>query len=205
MIEGELGMAKRIQWETTPLPVRDDAEELEALMSLALDGLLEEEEALRLDVLLAADAGVAAEWQSWQSLDAALRRAPVVEPSSAFLAGVEHKIAQWERRRRLRTGIMVGVAAVLLWGSALVALFSLGAFFLANQAVWLNELIHGIAIGWVWVSGMARMVWSAATHFAATPEALALGVCYGMLAAVMLGFWIRLLRKTTRTSEPFTV
>jgi hypothetical protein len=174
-------------------------------MSLALDGLLEEEDERRMETLLAADGGWSAEWQAWQSIDAALRRAPAVEPSTAFLAGVEHKIALMERRRRLWTGFMVGMAAVLLWGSALVALFSLSAVVWANQAVWLNELIHGIAVGWVWVSGMARMVWSGVTLLAATPQAMALGICYAMLAAFLLGGWIRLLRKTTRTSEPLSV
>jgi anti-sigma factor RsiW len=197
-------MTERMKWEMPPLPVRDDAEEWESLMSLALDDLLDDADAARLDALMASDAGWSAEWQHWQAMDAELRRAPFVEPPAGFLAGVETKLAQLENRRRLRSGIIVGLAAVLLWGSGLVGLLSLGAFVLANQAVWLNQLIHTLALGWVWLSGMAQLLWSGVINVAASPQAMALGVCYAMLAAVLLAGWIRLLRKTTRDSDALT-
>lgn len=198
-------MTKRIQWETPPLPVRDDAEDVGALMSLALDGLLDEADTDRLNALLAADAGWSTEWQNWQAMDVALRRTPAVEPPADLMAGVERKLVQLENRRRLQSGAVVGVVALLLWGSGLVGLLFLGALVLANQAVWLNQLIHSLALGWVWFSGMAQLVWSGVVNLVASPQALALGVCYGLMTAVLLGGWIRLLRKTTREREPVTV
>lgn len=202
----------RVKWETPPMPETsgqtpdyDDADELEALMSLALDDRLEEDGAARMEWMLARDAGWSEKWQTWQAIDVALHSAPALDPPPDFLMGVEHKILQWERRRRLQSGLIIGLVALLLWGSALVGLVSLGAFVLANQAEWLNGLIRGIAFYWVRFVSMVQPVWSAIAGLAATPEALALGVCYALLAAVLLGLWIRLLRRTTQVNEQVSV
>jgi anti-sigma factor RsiW len=208
MIEEEVCMTNRVKWETPPVPessglapIHEDADELEALMSLALDGMLNEADSDQLERLLMADAGWSAEWQNWQAMDAALRSAPAFDPPADFLADVDRKIVQWERRRRFRSGVIIGLAAMLLWGSALVGLFSLGAFVLANQATWLSELIQGIAYGWVRVVSTAQLVWSTVVGLATTPQAAALGICYGLAAAVLLALWIGFLRKTTRVGE----
>ncbi len=205
-------MMNRVKWETPPMPETsgqtpdfDDADELEALMSLALDDRLEAVDAARMEWMLASDADWSERWQTWQAMDSALRCAPALDPPVDFLAGVEQKILQMERRRRLQSGVIIGLIAILLWGSALVGLFSLGAFVLANQATWLNGLIRGIAFYWVRFVSMVQPVWSAVAGLASTPEALALGVCYALLAAVLLGLWIRLLSRTTQANEQVSI
>lgn len=201
-------MMNRVKWETPPMPETsgqtpdfDDADELEALMSLALDNRLEAGGAAHMERMLARDAKWLERWQTWQAMDAALRSAPALDPPADFLAGVEQRVLQMERRRRLQSGMLIGLVALLMWGSALVGLFSLGAFVLANQATWLNGLIRGIAFYWVRFVSMVQPVWSAAAGLASTPEALAVGVCYALLAAVLLGLWIQLLRRTTQADE----
>ncbi len=210
MNEGDVGMTDRLKWETpsmpdtlgtTPVQEDEDAETLEVLMSLALDELLDEDGTARLELMLASDAAWSAEWEKWLAVDASLRSAPQVEPPADFLAGVEQKIVQLERRRRLWSGAIIGLSALLLWGSALVGLVSLGAFVLANQATWLNELIHGIALSWVRFTGLMQFLWYGALNLASTPQALALGICYGVMTAALLGLWIGLLRRTTRAGE----
>lgn len=202
-------MTNRVKWATPPMPgtsdqapVYTDADELAALMSLALDDLLDEADAARMDWLLAADADGEATWQTWQAMDATLRHAPMLEPSQDFVLGLERRVVEMERRRRLRSGVIVGLLALLLWGSALVGTVSLGAFVLANQATWLNGLIHSVTLGWVRFISLAQMAWSGLVGLASSPQALALGVCYALLAALLLGLWIGFLRRTTRAYEP---
>lgn len=208
MKDKKVVMDERIRTETAPFEGTSGApfgggelEELEWLMSLALDGRLDEVDSARLDVLLAAESGGLSVWQDWQAFDTALHRAPAYAPPVDFLAGVEQKVVQWERRRRLWAGVTIGAAALVLWGSALVGLATLGAFAFSNQAVWMSEMIHGIAFAWVRFTSLVHFVWIALMGLAATPQALALGVCYALAAAVMLGLWIGFLRKTTRTDE----
>lgn len=208
MNDKEVGMNERIKTNaasfqgTSGAPFGGgDMEELEWLMSLALDGRLNEADAERLDVLLAAETDGLSVWQNWQTFDTALHSAPAYEPPMDFLAGVEQKVVQWERRRRLWAGMTIGAAALVLWGSALVGLVALGVFVFSNQAIWLSEMIHGITFAWVRFINLVHFVWTALIGFAASPQALALGVCYALVASVMLGLWIGLLRKTTRTDE----
>jgi anti-sigma factor RsiW len=175
-------------------------EDLALLLSLALDDRLDEREAAQLAALLATEPAWEAEWQTWQALDATLRSVPAVAPPDDFWASVENRLVQVERRRQLWTGTVIGLVAVLLWGGALIGAVSLGALVVANQGIWLNEVLHNMALWWIRLTTMVEVMWTAAVALLATPQAWAIAICYALAAAVVLSTWFGFLRRSVRSS-----
>jgi anti-sigma factor RsiW len=129
------------------VPPMNSSEELDWLMSLALDDALDEGEAARLDALLAEVPAHHERWAVWQSVDAEFHQAPFAVPSVDFAAKFEQRLAFAERQRRLRTGFIFGMAAVVLWISALGGTVTLGALMWSNQNLWVGGLVHNLPIG----------------------------------------------------------
>jgi anti-sigma factor RsiW len=176
-------------------------EEAAFLFSLALDEQLDEAEAAKLEELLAGEPFWGAEWQTWQAMDATLRSAPILAPPAGFLAGVEQRLVQTERRRKLWAGATFAVIALLLWGSALTGVVSLGALVMARQDIWLNESIHNVTYWWVSTTARLNLLWTTALALVATPQAQAVVVCYAVMAVAILGGWIMFLRRSVRVSS----
>jgi anti-sigma factor RsiW len=181
------------------LPPQDAAEELEWLMSLALDNALDKSEAARLDLLLAQEPEHVERWAAWQALDSKFEQMPAVLPPVDFGAKFEQRLAIWERRRRLRTGILFGLAAVALWGSALGGTVILGALMWTNQGAWSGTLVHNFAYWWSAMGQFGQALVDTGEALWAAPQARAIFVCYVMAAMGILTAWFVFLRRSMRT------
>src|SRR5687767_3500712 len=98
------------------MPQLNASEELDWLMSLALDEALEEREAERFERLLRQEPEHLARWAAWQAVDNDFHQMPSVLPSPDFGAKFAQRLEIHERQQRLRTGFIFGLAAIVLWG-----------------------------------------------------------------------------------------
>lgn len=176
----------------------DASEELEWLMSLALDNALDDQEAERLEVLLNQDVSNHDRWTAWQTVDSAFHSMPMVLPSADFGEKFSRRLLIQERQRKLRTGMIFGVAAVALWGSALICLVILGALMWSNQGALLGALIQNVSYWWMAVQQFGRSLVSTGEALLSAPQTRALVVCYiAMVLAILIG-WFTFLRRSTR-------
>ncbi|MCC6453787.1 MAG: hypothetical protein IT328_02470 [Caldilineaceae bacterium] len=184
------------------MPLQDSTDELEWLMSLALDDALDAREAARLDLLLEQEPEHVERWAAWQALDSKFQQMPAVLPPVDFGAKFEQRLAIWERRRRLRTGIIFGLAAVILWGGALGGTIMLGALMWTNQGAWFGGLVHNFAYWWSALAQFGQALVNTGESLWATPQARAIFICYVMAAMGILTAWFVFLRRSMRT-PPF--
>lgn len=180
------------------LPPLDAAEEFDWLMSLALDDALDPQEAERLQELLSETDENAHRWTAWQSLHNDFEQIPAVLPPVDFGEKFAHRLEIRERQRRLRTGVIFGVAAAALWSSALFGVVMLGALLWSNQAEWMGGLIFNMAYWWAALEQFGQALWNTAQALWATPQARALLACYVVASAAILTGWFVFLRRSTR-------
>jgi len=173
-------------------------EEFILLMSLALDDLLDAEERARFQAYQAAYPGLAAQWRSWQVLDAELRATPSALPPAGFVTAFEVALLQRERRRRLWWGAGFALAIVLLSVVLTAGVASLGAFVMFAQPAWLTELVRIAAQTSALVNGGVVAVLDALGSLVGTEQARAFMMVYLFAAAALLAGWVLLLRRTTR-------
>ena len=175
-------------------------EEFSLLMSMALDGLMDEEDAARFEQIQLSYPALAQEWEAWQMLDSQLREMPPVMLPPSFMASFDLRLAQQERRRRLWWGMGFGAMAVVLVASLLVGAAALGAFVMLRQPDWLTQVVHGAAFGYATVAQWFATVESAASVLVRSDQMRMLSVLYALTALAMLGGWVHFLRRTTRTA-----
>lgn len=180
------------------MPPMDSVEELEWLMSLALDDALDEGEAARLDLLLAQEPAHAERWVAWQAVDADFHQVPFVLPPVDFGAKFEQRLALVERQRRLRTGMIFGLAAVVLWVSALGGTLAIGALMWSNQNLWVGGLIHNFAYWWAALGQFVQVLVDTGVALWSAPQTRALLLCYLAGAAGILVGWVFFLRRSLR-------
>ena len=112
-------------------------QEMTALMSLALDGLLDEQDRRRLEQHLDVCPGCRGEWEAMRAIGTLFETSPMVGPPLGFAVRVERRLAEGDRRRRRIFGGMavvtsglslagLTVGALVLLVAAVVAWFSLG-------------------------------------------------------------------------------
>jgi anti-sigma factor RsiW len=95
-------------------------------MSLYLDGLLSQDEALQLQRHVSVCGACRQEWEAMCELSAALQADPVALPASDFVARVTLRLEQRvARQRRLYSGIGLCIGSVGLWISAGLSLLLL--------------------------------------------------------------------------------
>jgi hypothetical protein len=169
-------------------------DELDWLLSLALDDQLDEQESARLEFLLAQEPSHLERWNAWQAVDSHFHQVPSVLPPVDFAAKFDERLAIWERRRRLRTGILFGLVAVALWGSAIGGSVLLGAMIWTNQSVWLGGLIHNMAYWWSALVQFGRAFGNAGEALWAAPQMRAVVLCYFLVAMGILATWFTFLR-----------
>jgi anti-sigma factor RsiW len=100
----------------------EHGEQMTALMSLALDNLLEEGEQLRLTEHLASCSTCQLEWEAIQQVTALFESAPMVGPPLGFAIRVERKLAdQTKRQRRLFGSLALVTSSLSLAGVTVVA------------------------------------------------------------------------------------
>lgn len=177
----------------------DDAhEEVFALMSMALDGLLEAQETERLEVLMKEDPGVRATWQQWQKMDNLLTTVVRAEPEVGFVARFEQHLAVRERRERSRRRALFGAAALVGWSLAAAVLVFVGWILVSTQTQWMNGFVRELVLYTSSVSIWMRALQSSLSATVSAPQSLAIAICYMAGAAVMLSTWLWFLRRTTR-------
>ena len=180
------------------LPSMDAADELDWLMSLALDDALDADEAARLDVLLDQAAVNMDRWEQWQMVDSDFQNMPSVLPPIDFVDNFAARLQIQERQRRLRTGVIFGVAAVALWGSVLTGLVLLGAMLWSNQGTWLAEMIHNTAYWWTGLGQLGEVWLRTVEALLAAPQARVMVACYVVAAVAILVGWFTFLQRSTR-------
>ena len=116
------------------------------MMTLALDGLLDEAERAQFEEYQAQHPALAALWSEWQGLDRKLDLMPHAEPVPGFVSRFESRLAQQEaqqQRRVLAFSLAAMVLALLLgvggavWGVA---------YLTSAQGPWLGEQIHNAVL-----------------------------------------------------------
>lgn len=103
-------------------------------MSLALDGLLEPEERRQLDQHVLTCATCAARWSIWQHLDTVLRNEPLVGPAPGFVARVDRRLIERQKRRERWLGSLVLIGGTVSIWTVLAA----GAVLYLIAWLWLN-------------------------------------------------------------------
>jgi anti-sigma factor RsiW len=168
------------------------------MMSLALDGLLDEADRGRFEAYQAQYPALAAMWIEWQGLDRELEQMPHAEPAAGFVGRFEARLAQREaeQQRRVLAFSLVSVAlvavvavAAAVWGFTVLT---------STQGPWLGEQIHNLvylsATTGAWFNALLDTLGALAN----TPQAQALGMMYVVVAIVMIFGWVQLLRRSTR-------
>jgi hypothetical protein len=187
--------------QMNPQPTPEVQEEFLLLLSLRLDNLLDSAEEKQFQEMIHFYPACALAWGHWRRLHQQLVAEPAVEPPANFVQNVESCLLQQDRRGRLWQGLLIGLFVVLLWGGLLATTVGLGAYMVFNQSNLLGDLIRNLAIFSSTVSQWLTTLRTALDAFVATPQATALAICYLALAAVMLSFWIRFLRRTVAEPE----
>ncbi len=196
---------------TTP-PTESEEEEFFLLMSLALDGFLDEAEQATFERYLTSNRALAAEWQAWQTMHHQMNVAPHVVPTANFVDRFEVNLAQQERRQRLWQGMWIALITMILWVGATAGILSVGTYLFVNQSSLLADGIKQIIYFWAAIATWLDSLSTALNAFAATPQAVGLGVGYLLLTMGLLAGWFSYLRRSTQlveitveNSSPFSV
>jgi hypothetical protein len=170
-------------------------------MSLALDEALEPSEAERFDTLLREEPGNLDRWAAWQAVDNEFQLMPCVLPSLDFGEKFAQRLEIRERQRRLRTGFIFGMAALALWGSALVGTVMLVALVWSNQSDWLGALSYNLTYWWAALGHFGQALLNTGEALWAAPQTRAAAACYLVGVVSILAGWLMFLRRSLR-EEP---
>jgi len=177
----------------------EHGEEMTALMSLALDGLLENSDRQRLEEHVATCAACQQEWEAMQQISALFQASPQVGPSLGFATRVERRLGEQTRQRRqLFGGLALLGSSLSLAGVTVISLvvFGLGIaawrwFDTAPAAQQGTEAVSQV------VSGMGLLGRGASLFLGdlllqyGAPLVLVLGLSL----AVLVAMWVWLYRK----------
>ncbi|MEZ4734731.1 MAG: hypothetical protein R3E79_47170 [Caldilineaceae bacterium] len=183
------------------IPTPEQEEEFMLLMSLSLDDLTDEAEAARFEDYLAMYPVFAIQWQNWQRLHHQFVAIPHAEPPADFVERFEVRLLQQERRKRLWLGMAIGSVTLLLWVGVMVGLFSMGAYLFVNQGTWLSDLVQNVTYVWVSLGQWVQTTWATFATFAGTTQGKAIGIGYLLMATMLLGGWLTLLRRSLQVEE----
>jgi len=190
----EPSMAPGYAWATAP---HNASEELDWLMSLALDDALEGADTERMELLLRQEPQNLERWAAWQAVDSAFHDAPMATPAPDFSQKFARKLEFHERQRRLRTGFIFGTVAVALWVSALTGFVVLGALVWSNQEALSLGLIQDMAYWWSAIGQLGRALLSTGEALWSAPQTRAF-FCYIAIVMAILAAWFMFLRHSTR-------
>lgn len=180
------------------LPPLDASEELDWLMSLALDDALDDDEAARFEALLRESPANEARWMAWHAVDEQLQQMPCALPATDFGEKFARRLEIQERQRRLRTGVIFGVAAAAVWASALTGIVMLGALVWSNQGDLMAGMIYNLAYWWAAVGQFGQALLNTLEALWSAPQTRVVLVCYVALALAVLSGWFVFLRRSTR-------
>jgi len=172
-------------------------EQMTALMSLALDGLLDEQDHRRLEQHLDVCPSCRGEWEAMNEISKLFESSPMVGPPLGFAIRVERRLAERQRRRQRIFGGM----AVVTSGLSLAGL-TVGALVLLVAAVvaWLSlgdlpSVQQGTSAALQVASGTGLLAKGASLFLGdllaryAAPLILGLGFALVLLAGLWLWLW----------------
>jgi hypothetical protein len=168
------------------------------MMSLALDGLLDEPDRAEFEAYQVEHPSLAALWIEWQGLDRALGLLPHEDPAPGFVARFEVRLAQHEaqQQRQVLAFSLFAIAAV-----ALIAVAGVGwsvSWLTSTQGPWLGEQIRNLVVFSATAGAWFGALLDTLGALANTPQAQALGMMYVVVAIVMIFGWVQLLRRSAR-------
>jgi len=190
------------QPEETPFSGISDNERFDYLMSLALDDMLEPEEAAAFDKMLEDDMGYDDVWGEWKAFDAEFHSTPSVEPPVNFVASFEERLVRYQRRRRLWLGAGLGLIAVLLWGGLVTGLAGAGAYIMFSQSDWLTAMVRYVVYCTASVQGYLSIMLSTISTAMSTAQMQAMILGYIMFGIIALWAWSKLLRRSVINPNP---
>jgi anti-sigma factor RsiW len=176
-------------------------EEFYWMMSLALDGLLDEADRTQFEAHQAQHPALAALWSEWQGLHSRLDQLPHAEPVPGFVERFALRLAQQEALQQRRVLTFSLLAAVLVAFGAIAAMIGTCAYILAVHGAWLGEQLHNLVYASVAINAWFDAVVDSLAALAGTPQAQALGMMYVVVAIIMIFGWVQLLRRNARMSS----
>jgi anti-sigma factor RsiW len=172
-------------------------EGMTALMSLALDGLLPEQDRRRLEQHLDVCPSCRGEWEAMREIETLFESSPMVGPPLGFAIRVERRLAKENRRRRRLfggmavvtsglslAGLTVGVLLILV--AAVVAWLSLGDLPSVQQGT--NAALQVASGAGLLAKGASLFLGDLLARYAA-PLVLGLGFALVLLAGLWFWLW----------------
>lgn len=123
---------------------------------------------------------------------------PAVLPPTDFCEKFALRLEIAERQRRLRTGVIFGVAAVALWGSVLLGLIGLGALIWADQGAIFSGIVANVAYWWTGIQQLGRALTNTLQLLWSAPQTRMLFGVYIFTGVAILSGWFVFLRRSTR-------
>jgi anti-sigma factor RsiW len=176
-------------------------EEFYWMMSLALDGLLDEIDRVQFETYLALYPALTTLWLEWQQLHSQLDALPCAEPEPGFVRRFEQRLAEQEALQQQRVLTWSIVAAVIVAFGAMFAMIGVGAYIAAAHGAWLGEQLHNFVYASVAVDNFFAAAVESLGALASTPQAQGLGMMYVIVAMIMIFGWVQLLRRSARLSS----
>lgn len=192
---------EEMHWQEAPdssEPATDEQIDFEVMMSMALDGLLDEDEMTQFNADIQYYPLLAEKWATWQELDQLFVAEPSIMPPTNFVQNFEARLSKKQQRRKVWFGVGIASVTVLLWLSIIIGMLSAGAYIATNQGGWINDqaqslvyLINGFG---AWVQTTANTV----NIVLYSPQMWGIALAYTALMGGILAYWTRLLRRSTQ-------
>lgn len=176
----------------------DEPMDFELTMSMALDGLLDEDEMTQFYADIETFPLLAEKWATWQELDQVLLAEPSIMPPVNFVQNFEARLSKQQKRRRVWFGVGIASVTVLLWLSIVIGMLSAGAFIATSQGGWINDQAQSLVY---LINGMGAWVQTTANTINIvlySPQMWGVALAYTALMGGILAFWTRLLRRSTQ-------
>jgi hypothetical protein len=181
-------------------PTQQEAphQEYGLLMSLALDSMLDADEEQALKLHLAACQPCSRQWQIWQTINRQFQFAPTVLPPVDFVQQVEVRLADREKGREIRVGLLLALLTLVIWAVGVAGIGLLLGFLIYNQLGTFSEMLHGLAYAWTMLRIVGESTGRALVGLSDNPSAIGVLLCYIVLAIASLVGWTQFLRRSIR-------
>lgn len=190
-------------WDETTAEENESSMAFDLAMSLALDGLLDDDELAQFHADIEYYPLLANQWATWQELDEKLMAEPSVMPPIDFVQNFEMRLSKEQRRNRFWFGATIAAITITLWASIIIGTLSAGAYMAVNQSAWVTDqiqsvayLLHGFT---VWIQSTVGALNIVIGTALVSPQMWGIALVYTALMGGILVYWTRLLRRSMST------